>query len=104
MVALVEYEPLADELRLCGGDGTLESPSEARLLSTSGTAEDETPAFNSDGVSDMRYRAEPSLCLGAFFSLGVVEALEWPASDVLFRGDADGAKVADVGDCGGCGN
>jgi hypothetical protein len=30
VVADVEYEPCAEELRLCGGDGRLSSPSEPR--------------------------------------------------------------------------
>lgn len=45
VVALVEYEPCAEELRLCGGDGKLNCPSESTVPE---------PVPNTDAVLELR--------------------------------------------------
>lgn len=96
VVALVEYDPFADELRLCGGEGTLDWPSEARLLLTRGTAADDPALSSKDTPSDMRYKVEPSLFREDFFSFETLAVLMRLASDALFRGEVGDVTEAEV--------
>jgi hypothetical protein len=103
----VEYEPFAEELRLCGCDAPL--PSDMRCPSSSGIDLPAPPPFNKLGVWELR----KSLILLAVLTLGVRLLREDPleimlvASDFRFPEFTDAMDMAVFGRefeaLGGCG-
>lgn len=95
VVAVVEYEPLAEELRLCGGEWTLDWASDILLPALAEMVMPSPAELSKLGVCDERKLAA-TLALGDFLVLDAFRMLE-PPSEVLFLIDVVDAIEADVG-------
>lgn len=103
----MEYEPLAEELRLWGGEWTLDCASEILFPALADTVIPSPAEFSKLGVCDER-KLVATLARGDFLVLVGAPCMLIPPSEVLFLVDVVEAIDAAVGGrefaFGGCGN